>query len=117
MALFLNRMFDDDLMLFPRSFYNNYLSEVDGGYVLEVPIPGMTSENVKLQLDDNSIYITAESDKRHKHSQLASKYSYAQRLPRDINPDSIEATVEHGVLTIHVQKLERKKNVKEIKVR
>ena len=116
LSLFFDRTFDEDLMLFSPRF-SNYLSATDDGYLMEVPIPGMNAENVKLHLDEHSIYITAETNKKHKHSQMASKYSFVQTLPRDVDTDSIQASVENGLLTVNMYKLEKKKNVKEIKVR
>jgi HSP20 family molecular chaperone IbpA len=111
MSLFLNRMFEDDLMLFP-SYMNHQilLSETDNkkGYLLEVPIPGMTKENVKLQLDNNLIYINVEK---------SSKYQYVQQLPSDVDVDSIDAIVENGLLTIEFKKLQKHKTIKDIKIR
>lgn len=117
MSLFFNRMFDEDLMLFP-SFVNNQqlLFETDNkkGYLLEVPIPGMTKENVKLQLDNNLIYISAENNKKNK---VASKYQYVQQLPSDADLDTIEASVENGVLTIEMNKKQKIKTIKDITIK
>jgi len=117
MSLFFDRMFEDDLMLFP-SYTNNHilLSETDNktGYLLEVPIPGMTKENVKLQLDNNLIYISAEKNKK---GQTSSKYQYVQKLPSDSDLDSITAQVEHGVLTVEIKKMNKSsKGIKEITI-
>ena len=117
MSLFFNRMFEDDLMLFP-SYMNNQmlLSETDNkkGYLLEVPIPGMTKDNVKLQLDNNLIYINAE---KTKNGQIASKYQYVKQLPSDVDLDTIDAAVENGVLTIEFQKIQKQKTIKDIQIR
>lgn len=115
---FFNRMMDNltnDLVTLP-SYYNDYLTVTDKGYNLEYPIPGMTKEDVKIQLDKNDIYISAKKDKKNGNSRIASSYQYVYRLPHDANVDTINAQVENGVLYINVEKAESKKKMKDIVV-
>lgn len=114
---FFNRMMDNltnDLVTLPSYYYNDYLTVTDKGYTLEYPIPGMTKEDVKIQMDKQDIYISAKKDKKNGNSRIASSYKYVYRLPYDANVDTINAQVENGVLYINVDKLETKKQLKDI---
>lgn len=117
--LFFNRMklmdsMDlDDFGLFP-SYYNNYLYPTEDGYTMEVPIPGMTKEHVKIQLDENTLYIKAQVDKKQR--QVASNYQFVQSLPKDVDVDSLIANVEHGILSVHMKKIQKQRNIKDITI-
>lgn len=119
--LFFNRMkmidsMDfDDFGLFP-SYDNSYLYPTEDGYTMEVPIPGMTKNDVKIQLDENTLYIKAQVDKKQKHRQVASNYQYVQSLPKDVDVESFQASVENGVLTIQMKKFQKTRNVREISI-
>lgn len=103
---FFNRMMDffhDDFMTAP-----SYITSTDKGYVMELPIPGMTKKDVKLHLDDRTLYIQAKSNRKQ-------YYQYAETLPRDADLDSISASVEDGMLMVSMNKT-AKKTLKEIPI-
>jgi HSP20 family protein len=104
----------NDFVTLPSYYYNDYLTVTDKGYILEYPIPGMTKEDVKIQLDKQDIYISAKKDKKNGSSRIASAYQYVYTLPHDVNIDTINAQVENGILYINVDKLETKKQLKDI---
>jgi len=117
LEFFFNRMMDNltnDFVTLPSYYYNDYLTVTDKGYILEYPIPGMTKEDVKIQLDKQDIYISAKKDKKNGSSRIASAYQYVYTLPHDVNIDTINAQVENGILYINVDKLETKKQLKDI---
>jgi HSP20 family molecular chaperone IbpA len=116
--LFMNRMMENfDDVIIPTG-YNNYLYTTEDGYALEIPIPGMTKENVKIQLDEqNTMHIKAQTDQKNKYKQMSSNYEYVQSIPKDADLETLEASVENGILTIQMKKIKKTRNVKEIMIR
>lgn len=117
MDVFLHHVLDrfDDVLV--PSYSSSHLYPTEDGYAYEVPIPGMTRENVKIQLDEHTMYIKAQTEKKNKYSQIASNYQYVQSLPKDVDMDTISAVVEHGVLTISMKKIQKQRSVKDIPIR
>jgi HSP20 family molecular chaperone IbpA len=63
----------------------------DGRYVLEAEMPGMSKDNVKVEVEDGVLTISASyDDSRDKEEE--GKYVYRERYPREIVPP-IENTV------------------------
>ena len=87
----------------------------DSGFLLEIPVPGMTQENIQLHLENQSIYVSGETNKTHKQSKLVSKFSYVYPLPKEADLDSLEATVKNGVLTVEMKKNKMASKRKDIK--
>lgn len=105
---FFNRMMDffhDDFMTAP-----SYITPTETGYVMELPIPGMTKQDVKIHLEDRTLYVQAKTNKK-----TYSNYQYVQTLPRDAEVESMTASVDHGLLVISINK-NLKKTLKEIPI-
>ena len=115
----LDRMEEAFVPSYTSAHSYSYLHPTEDGYEYEVPVPGMTRENVKIQLDEraSTMYIKADTEKKNKYSKIASNYQYVQSLPKDVDVESISATVEHGVLTVSMKRIQKQQNVKEIPIR
>ena len=102
---FVNRVFDfPETVLTPAS----YLVATEKGYQLELPIPGLAKEDLKVQIEENLLHIVATNNKHY--------YEYTETLPRDANHDTLTASVEKGMLTITMERFQKKKNVKQIPI-
>lgn len=90
------------------------LDIVDAGdeYHLDVEMPGIRKEDVKIEVSDNSIEISAEAIKDEKKE--GKNYMWRERhmgrfhrilpLPRDVQADKVDAQMEHGVLKVILPK-------------
>lgn len=88
----------------------------DDGKALKVTaeLPGMEKDDVKLQIDDNTLVISGEkkSESENKDEgvfRTERYYGYFQRavpLPEDIDREKAEAEFKKGVLTVRFPKLE-----------
>ena len=103
--------------------------ENENDYRIEVAAPGMTKEDVKVNVNDrDELVISLEKrveneDKDHKDEKHAKKGTYLRRefsyssfrqsfaLPDNVEKSKIEAKMEHGVLTIDLPKKEETKQV------
>jgi HSP20 family protein len=82
-----------------------------------VEMPGMKSEDLNVDLENNVLTISgekheerAEEDKRSTWHLTERRYGHFSRsfvLPRDVEQDGIRATFENGILNITVPKSER----------
>lgn len=63
-----------------------------GGYKVEVPVAGFKPEQIEVTLDENVLTIAGTSERRN--------FTRSLLLPDEIDGENIEATVEHGLLTL-----------------
>jgi len=81
--------------------------EEESNYKICVELPGVEKENIKLDATEDHITIETTDEK---------KYHKAVPLDSAIDPDSSNASYKNGVLSIVVEKKEKPKKGKEIKI-
>eukprot|EP00054_Salpingoeca_dolichothecata_P008396 m.47813 g.47813 ORF g.47813 m.47813 type:complete len:140 (+) comp17702_c0_seq1:253-672(+) len=92
------------------------VSETESQHVIHVDTPGLTSEDVKVQIKDGNLLTISgkrekkseeHDEKRHYHRVERSYGSFqrAFRLPENADVQSVEAHVDDGVLTVTVNKV------------
>lgn len=88
--------------------------EDDGDYVLRADLPGVSADDVTIEIIDSTLKITGERKAEHEeqkdgYSRLERSYGSFSRtlaLPAGVDPESIKATFDRGVLEIHIPKPE-----------
>ena len=93
------------------------LSETDDLYRIDVDLPGMTRDDLKISYQDRQLTISGE--RREEHRDEDSEYVRVERsfghfyrsfrLPKNVNADDIAAEYTNGVLTVTVPKAEESK--------
>ncbi|MEM1209199.1 MAG: Hsp20/alpha crystallin family protein [Planctomycetota bacterium] len=91
--------------------------EEDGRFIVEAEVPGYTKDQIGVSLENGVLAITAEravaempkGHQRHLHERRFTRVSRKFTLPRSVDPNAIEATLEHGVLTLTIAKREEVK--------
>ncbi|HEU5344587.1 MAG TPA: Hsp20/alpha crystallin family protein [Ktedonobacterales bacterium] len=121
-----SRLFDDGPMTAERLMYFGRTIPVDiidtpDEYVVEASLTGVRPEHVQVSVVDNTVTIRvgrkayARHDEnavylRHERIERAiPEMSRAITLPAKIDAEQVEATYEHGVLTLHIRKSEESK--------
>ena len=119
---------DSGLMLLPSRFYSDDffddffkgkssnsmkcdVYESDGNYNIEMEIPGYKKEDVKIEVDNGYITVTAskeENEESNNKNYIHKERSYG-KITRtfnfgDVNPNDVKAKFEHGLLTITIPK-------------
>ena len=98
------------------------VKETDNSYELEVDLPGFKKDEVKLQLSDGYLTISAEKglDKdEKKHGRLIRQERYEGAMQRSfyvgdgLTEDDVKASFANGVLKISLPKAEAKKALPE----
>lgn len=89
------------------------LREAENEYVLSAELPGMKAKDVEIDVQDNVLTVSgekkterSESNGGHWHLSERSegRFERSFSLPRSVDPDSIRADFENGVLTVHLPK-------------
>lgn len=90
------------------------LSENQEVYTLQATLPAVHPDNLTIDFSDGLLTIRAaskvaeeqEGTRYHLRERIATSYERSFRFPQAINADAIEATFEHGVLTLFLPKAE-----------
>ncbi len=91
--------------------------ETNDAVVVEVEVPGMKKEDIKITVEDNVLRISGEKKlerEQKDRSYYVVERSYgtferAFRLPEYVEPEKIKAKFENGILTITIPKKEEEK--------
>jgi HSP20 family protein len=88
------------------------LEELEDAWLLQVELPGLQRADVDIQLTGRRLVIRAERKDPVRRGLLrrgtrtTGRYFLEVVLPDEVDPDGVEATLEDGVLTILVPKLQ-----------
>jgi HSP20 family protein len=89
------------------------IEEQDDAYVIEAEVPGVTKDDVNIELISNELMITGEIKEREregilrKRTRRIGRFEYRVRLPEQVDPDNVEAKLTDGVLSVRVPKNEQ----------
>ncbi len=99
--------------------------ETENDLVVEAPVPGITADELDVQIEGDVITIKAEHEETEEEEQerkfvyrtgRKAKYYYSCALPTSVKADKAEAEVENGIVKVTVPKAEESKS-KAIKVK
>ncbi|XVE59245.1 hypothetical protein DITRI_Ditri05aG0030500 [Diplodiscus trichospermus] len=100
--------------------------ETPEGHVFKADLPGLKKEEVKVEVEEGRVLqISGErsreqedkNDKWHRIERSSGKFLRRFRLPENAKMDQIKASMENGVLTVTVPKVEEKRpEVKAIEI-
>ncbi len=130
--MFRRNVFDDffDFPSMPRqqqaiSVMKTDVREHENGYELDVDLPGIKKENVKVKLEDGYLTISAstaqnddEKDKKGNYirrERFSGSYSRSFYVGEEITQEDIKAKFADGILTILVPKKEKQQEVEQKK--
>jgi HSP20 family protein len=93
------------------------LLETADHFVLRADLPGMTQEDVNIELEDSTLTVSGERKSEHEDKQEGyyrverafGSFSRSLTLPKGIDADAVTASFENGVLEIRVPKPEERK--------
>ncbi|HUK72136.1 MAG TPA: Hsp20/alpha crystallin family protein [Streptosporangiaceae bacterium] len=83
------------------------VDETEEYYTVKAELPGITRENVELQVDEHSLSIAGsvrEEQSEQTMHRRAGRFFYRTVLPRDIDTEKVQATMREGILTIRLPK-------------
>jgi HSP20 family protein len=100
------------------------LVEDEAKIYVNVEIPGVTKESVKLSIQDNILTIKGEKKKDledekinyYRNERLFGTFSRSIELPLDVDNNNITAKLDNGVLSIQLIKVQKKATEKNIEI-
>ncbi len=91
-----------------------YRYEEKDSYRLRLNLPGFAREEIAISLEKQILTIIAKSEREDPFS---SSFERSYNLPKNINPNGINAKLENGVLDLSFKKLtDQEPNVRKIKI-
>jgi HSP20 family protein len=125
----LNRMLDEALggwmgMESPRggSVLSDWLpacdiTEDEGSIRLQLELPGVKPEDVRLSIEDNVLSVRGEkrqvaeerNERVHRYERSYGSFERTFTLPSSVDTAKIDANIENGILTVTIPKSERSK--------
>ncbi len=89
--------------------------EADDAYYIEVDLPGVSKDDINIDVNDNTLTISGvrkvkeehKDDSFYKVESVYGKFERSFSLPEDVDTDKIEAKHNNGVLEIKIPKIEK----------
>jgi HSP20 family protein len=89
------------------------IEETEDAWVVEAELPGVKHDDVDVDVRDSELVISGEIRERERKGILrrrtrrTGRFEYRVTLAGEVDPDSTDASLDDGVLTIRVPKAER----------
>lgn len=114
---FFDRAFEEH---FAQNSSQNYLREFqenNEAYFTSFDMPGVTSEDINIDIEDNYIRVSAErKDQFSPEKKVMRKYDFVISIPKNVDKDKISAHYENGVVNLALTKTTEDKTKKKITV-
>ena len=114
----------DDFMVKESALGKCDIYEKDNKYFIEMDIPGFRKEDIKVNLDNNYLTISAEKkvdneDKSKKYIRRERAYSKFERsfYLNNADEEKIDAEYKNGILNIIVPKIDENRTKKYIEIK
>lgn len=122
----LSRFFDDSLLNFTREggrwMPPVSVSETSDELLLTAELPGMTEEDISIDLENNVLSISGQKNEVREEGDEERRYHVYERhfgtfarsftLPRTVDPNGITASFESGILNVRMPKVAEAKGRK-----
>ena len=88
------------------------LVETEDHFVLRADLPGMSEEDIRVEVESGTLTVAGERKAEHELSKEGyhrverafGAFSRSLTLPRDIDPEAVTAAFDRGVLEIRIPK-------------
>jgi HSP20 family protein len=93
------------------------LVETQDDFVLRADLPGLTEDDVKIELADNVLTVSGERKAEHEErgegyyrvERASGAFSRSLTLPEGVKADAVKANFDRGVLEVRIPKPEERK--------
>ena len=93
------------------------LVETDDHFVLKADLPGLSEDDVHIDVEDDVLTVSGErkaehEDKREGYVRVERSYGSFRRsltLPEGVEPEAVSASFDHGVLEVRIPKPEARR--------
>lgn len=100
-----------------RQYPRVNLAEVDDGYVVEAPAPGVEPATLEVSLKDSVLTLSGEKrapegvrpEAFHRSERAAGKFVRSVDVPGDVDPGGVRASYVDGVIQVRLPRSEKAK--------
>jgi HSP20 family protein len=93
------------------------LVEADDHFLLKADLPGLSEDDVTIEVQDNVLTVSGERKAEHERKEKGfyrlersfGRFSRSLTLPEGVNADAISASFDKGVLEVSIPKPEERK--------
>src|SRR5581483_8040697 len=93
------------------------LVETEDDFVLRADLPGLSENDVNIELEDNVLTLTGERKAEHEErkegyyrvERASGSFSRSLTLPEGVDADAVQASFDSGVLEVRIPKPEERK--------
>lgn len=85
----------------------SYWTKEDDLFKINLEMPGVKKNELKIEVDEGLIKISAENDKRN--------YQFSTSYPKTLDPETLEASLEDGILELKAKSKEKPVKLIQIK--
>ncbi len=88
------------------------IEETDDAWIVDVELPGTAKKDIDVQVKGRTVVICGERKEKEREGILRQKkrvtgtFRYEVSLPGEIDEDDVEASLDHGELTVRLPKRE-----------
>ena len=121
----INQLFEDDFFkpVKPQEYSSSSwipstdIYETKDAYVFNMELPGMSKEDLVIELNNNTLSIKGEKkeekdikeDSFHRIERSSGSFSRCFSIPKNVNSTKIEASMKNGILKVKIPKVEEAK--------
>lgn len=100
-----------------RGYKRSNVLTTDNEYKIQLAVPGLTKEDVKIGIDNSIISISHEKEQTDdKTFYFTSSFKKEYSLPDDIDDEKISSKLENGILEIVIPRTQKKRNERYIEI-
>ena len=86
------------------------LLETDSHFVLRADLPGMSEEDVNIEVEERVLTVSGERKDSYQRIERAfGSFSRSLTLPDGVDPEAVSASFDRGVLEVQIPKPEQRK--------
>jgi HSP20 family protein len=93
------------------------LVETDDSYVLRADLPGLSEDDINIEVENNVLTVSGERKSEHEDKgegyyrveRAFGTFSRSLTLPDGVDPDAVQASFDKGVLEVRIPKPEQTK--------
>jgi HSP20 family protein len=91
------------------------IEETEDAWIVEADIPGVRRKDINVEVRDGELLVSGEIKERERKGILrhrtrhTGEFEIRVALPGDVDTEAVDASVDHGVLTVTIPKPERAK--------
>jgi HSP20 family protein len=98
------------------------IEETEDAFIVDLDVPGVKPNDVRVEIRENELRVSGEIKERERKGILRrqtrriGQFEHVVRLPNEVDPDRVEATLHDGVLSVRLGK-SRSRQPKRVEVK